>query len=134
MSGPWIQRMLAVGVLVTLATGCGKCGNSNASPSGTETPTPVAIPTAVITPTTGTPSPATPAAATPTATATPVSLCGNGVLDGSELCDGTVFDTSLCVASVCTCEDFCDAAGGTLSCNPDCTLNFTRCTAPGCEL
>jgi hypothetical protein len=71
-------------------------------------------------------------APTPTPT-TAASICGNRILEGDEECDGNVIDDSGCLEDVCTCEDFCDDAGGTLRCNDDCTVNFSNCTAGGCE-
>src|SRR6185295_17602700 len=66
------------------------------------------------------------------------ALCGNGVIDGEEDCDpsGPVFnaDNLVCFEdTTCTCEDFCNDAGGTLGCNANCTLNFSQCTAGGCS-
>ena len=76
-------------------------------------------------------------AATPTLvpvpSATPTAVCGNGIVEGDEECDGAAIDNSSCLEDICTCDDFCDDAGGTLSCNPDCTLNFSNCTAGGCS-
>jgi hypothetical protein len=92
-------------------------------------PTPNRTPTPV---NTAVPSHTT-AAPTPTPTASPSQLCGNGVLDGDEECDKGAIDNSGCFEDVCTCEDFCDDAGGSLSCNADCTVNFSRCTAGGCS-
>jgi hypothetical protein len=78
------------------------------------------------------PTPArTPTPARPTATATPV--CGNGIVEGDEECDKKAIDDTFCAEDVCTCEDFCDDAGGALSCNANCTLNFSKCTAGGCS-
>ena len=72
--------------------------------------------------------------ATPAPTATPsAALCGNGVLDEGEECDGSIIDNTSCLEDVCTCEDFCNDVGGTLSCNPNCTVNFSACTAGGCS-
>lgn len=100
--------------------------DANASPTPARTSTPA--PTA-----TGGGSTSTPAVTpTPTPTASPNDLCGNGVLDAGEECDHNAIDDTGCFEDVCTCEDFCDDAGGTLSCNADCTLNFSNCTAGGC--
>lgn len=49
--------------------------------------------------------------------------CGNGIAEGSELCDGNDILYS------CT-DGF--YAGGTIGCQPDCTLDFTNCIAPTC--
>ena len=48
-------------------------------------------------------------------------VCGNGVLDGNELCDGTRF-----VPGKNTCAAY-GYSGGTLSCRPDCIPNFAAC-------
>lgn len=48
-------------------------------------------------------------------------------------CDGNVIDNTFCAEDVCTCDDFCDGPGGTLSCNADCTVNFSHCTTGGCS-
>jgi hypothetical protein len=65
----------------------------------------------------------------PTATA----VCGNGIVEGDEECDGNAFDDTSCLEDVCTCDDFCDDAGGRLGCNRDCTADFSHCTGGGCE-
>jgi hypothetical protein len=96
-------------------------------PDASTSPTPARTPTAVAT------SGATASAPTPSATASPTAVCGNGILEGDEECDKHAIDDSSCFEDVCTCEDFCDDAGGTLSCNSDCTLNFSHCTAGGCS-
>ncbi|RKY25411.1 MAG: hypothetical protein DRP79_06635, partial [Planctomycetota bacterium] len=49
-----------------------------------------------------------------------VNLCGNGRIDPGEECDGNELGGK-------TCEDFDDYTGGQLSCNPDCTFNFSDC-------
>ncbi len=103
------------------------------SPTGTAVALPTASATAVptlVATVTVTPSP-TPVQPTPAAT--PVAVCGNGIVEGDEECDGAAIDDTSCLEDICTCDDFCDDAGGTLSCNPDCTLNFSACTAGGCE-
>lgn len=46
--------------------------------------------------------------------------CGDGILQGAELCDGTTFG----VAS--TCQDF-GYVGGAIGCRDDCTPNFAGC-------
>jgi hypothetical protein len=98
--------------------------DNGGGPTPDRTPTPAH--TSTPSNTTGTPNP------TPSPTASPSQLCGNGVLDGDEECDKNAIDNSGCFEDVCTCEDFCDDAGGTLSCNVDCTLNFNKCTEGGC--
>ena len=49
-------------------------------------------------------------------------LCGNGVIDSPEGCDGSNLNGA-------TCDDF-DYPGGTLSCNSNCTFNFSACNDP----
>jgi len=113
---------------------------------GTVTPSPTASgPTATVAPTatpfpasatpTGpspTPSPSGSATFTPSPTVspTPNGTCGNGQLESDEECDfkGPIFDTDLCVGS-CSCIDFCDTPGGTLTCAGDCTISFDECAA-----
>ncbi|MBI3767065.1 MAG: hypothetical protein HY271_01065 [Deltaproteobacteria bacterium] len=88
------------------------------------TPFATASPTVAPTPTlTGIP--------TPSPTSTPV--CGNGIVEGDEECDGRAYDTDSCLEDVCTCDDFCDDAGGRLACRRDCTIDFSGCRAGGCE-
>jgi subtilisin family serine protease len=49
------------------------------------------------------------------------SICGNGVKEGSEECDGSDFGSA-------TCADY-GYTGGTLTCNNlDCTMDFSNCT------
>ena len=52
--------------------------------------------------------------------------CGNGAVDGNELCDGTAFE-----AGADTCADY-GYVGGTLSCSADCTPVFTACLDHEC--
>lgn len=52
----------------------------------------------------------------------PEMMCGNGLLEGNEVCDGADFGGR-------TCAEF--GGNGTLSCNSDCTLNATMCGGPG---
>lgn len=52
---------------------------------------------------------------------TQISICGNNTKEGGEECDGPDFG-----GATCTSEGF---DGGTLSCNPDCTLNVSQCFA-----
>ena len=92
------------------------------TPTLTPTASPIASPTVTVN--------------TPTPAPSPTPPCGNGIVEGDEECDLTVMDNinTSCFDVVCTCDDFCDAAGGTLSCNAaDCTLNFSRCTGAECS-
>jgi hypothetical protein len=103
-------------------------------PDTSTSPTPARTPTAIRsggTTASPRPSPSATRAATPTPASTPV--CGNGILEGDEQCDKNAIDDSSCFEDVCTCEDFCADAGGSLSCNADCTLNFSKCTVGPCE-
>ena len=107
---------------------------STTAPTGNATPIIVATATATLGRTataTRTPPPTRTVVPMPTPTSTPV--CGNGIVEGDEECDGNTFDTSTCLGDVCTCEDFCDDAGGRLACHRDCTADFSHCTAGGCE-
>lgn len=99
------------------------------------TATPVATTTVITTPLTfpsATPTQTEAPPPSPTPAPTPVSVCGNGILEGDEECDGSAIDDTGCLEDVCTCDDFCEDAGGTLSCNANCTVNFSACTAGGC--
>ncbi len=49
-------------------------------------------------------------------------VCGNGVVEGTEQCDGNALGGRTC-ANIG--QGF---TGGTLTCNPNCTLNTTGCT------
>ena len=82
-----------------------RCDGSR--PGGTLVP-------ATVTPTTG---------GTPTPASTPV--CGNGIAEAGEQCDGADLRGE-------TCDDLCIGAGGTLTCNGDCTLNFSGCAGFNC--
>lgn len=54
--------------------------------------------------------------------ATVSSLCGNGVIDSGEECDG-----SNLAGQSCSSRGF---SGGSLSCNSNCTINTSQCTSP----
>jgi hypothetical protein len=49
-------------------------------------------------------------------------LCGNGVIDSGEQCDGTNLNNQTCAAFGYT--------SGNVSCNSDCTLNTSGCFTP----
>jgi hypothetical protein len=53
---------------------------------------------------------------------TAVTVCGDGMVSGSEGCDGMAFGTK-------TCSTF-GFSGGTLRCRPDCTVDTTACCTP----
>lgn len=53
----------------------------------------------------------------------PPQLCGNGVINSGEQCDGTNLNGY-------TCSTLGGYTGGTLSCNSNCTFNTTQCTLP----
>jgi hypothetical protein len=100
---------------------------------GAATPTPAATPTVTGGGATATPTAAqaTPTATgpEPTATATPTGLCGNGEIDDDEECDGANLDEF-------TCFDLCfdqEDEGGILTCNVNCTFNFSQCLGTDCE-
>ncbi len=52
------------------------------------------------------------------------SLCGNDVLNGDEECDGSEF--------LFDCDDNLAGSTGVVTCNDDCTTNFSACVAPIC--
>lgn len=86
-----------------------RCDGSR--PGGTARPEPTVTPTVVV----------------PTATKTPfaAAICGNGVIEGIESCDGLNLDGN-------TCGDFCTDDTGVLSCS-SCQFNFLLCTGGGCS-
>ncbi|HLK11364.1 MAG TPA: hypothetical protein VKW76_08280 [Candidatus Binatia bacterium] len=66
------------------------------------------------------PPPTTTTSTTSTTTTTSAPpVCGDGVCDGSEQCDGTDFCGASCPGG--------SAAGGFLACRPDCTIDFSHC-------
>jgi hypothetical protein len=55
------------------------------------------------------------------------SVCGNGVREGVEACDGADFGGTSCLDEGCL--------GGTVSCTPGCVIDASACTAcPSCNL
>ena len=56
-------------------------------------------------------------------TASIPSVCGNGILENGEQCDGSAFGGASCAS-----QGF---SGGTLSCNSNCTFNTSACTSGG---
>ena len=65
---------------------------------------------------------ATAASITVTVNNAPAQTCGNGIIEGTELCDGTALGSN-----TCTTQGF---TGGTLTCNAGtCTLNTAQCTS-----
>ncbi len=116
------------------------------TPRPGETATPSATPTASRTPLptrTSTPRPTRTATPVPTATRTatplptrtirptptPAPVCGNGVIEGDEQCDGLDLDDNDCDF---LCEDEPDPEG-TLRCLPNCTYDFRGCRGVNCE-
>jgi len=59
----------------------------------------------------------------PTSVSVIVSVCGNGIKEASEQCDGADLGGQ-------TCQGL-GYVGGTLSCYPNCTFNTSGCTAGG---
>ncbi len=56
-----------------------------------------------------------------------LGVCGNGLLESPEECDGSDLGGATCVSLGYT--------GGTLACSPDCTLDTSRCIPrPGSEI
>lgn len=54
----------------------------------------------------------------------PVILCGNGVVDANEECDGANLDAQTCMTFGFT--------GGALLCSPQCIFDKSMCTSPSC--
>ncbi len=52
-----------------------------------------------------------------------IRVCGNGVIETGEQCDGSALGGQTCVSRGFT--------GGSLSCNSDCTFNTSSCTSGG---
>ncbi|MBO4350589.1 MAG: hypothetical protein J6A01_06580, partial [Proteobacteria bacterium] len=53
----------------------------------------------------------------------PASVCGNGVVEANEECDGTIPEGV-------TCESRMSGSTGTLTCTADCKFNTSGCTVP----
>jgi hypothetical protein len=117
-------------------TPTGPVGTSHATPSATRTgvvrtPRPTRTPTA---PATRTATPGSVRTATPgggTGGPTPVQtppppICGDGIIEPGEDCDGTNLDGY-------TCDDFCIGSTGTLACTSDCFFTTAACGGAGCE-
>jgi len=99
---------------------------ATATPTATLTTTPTVTVTGTGPTATGlTPTPAlTPTSAlTPTPIATASAVCGNGVVEGDEQCDGADLDLE-------DCGTLCDNGAGTLQCTAQCTFDFSRCDDP----
>ena len=60
----------------------------------------------------------------------PASECGNGIVDGNELCDRESF-----LSGKTSCSDWMSSyKSGTVTCNNDCTINYDACsTEPGTQ-
>ena len=111
-------------------TPTGSVGTPHATPTGAptiagRTPAPTRTPTAAPT---RTATPATPGGTrTPTPVRTPPpAICGDGIVEDGEDCDGTNLDGF-------TCDDFCIGATGTLTCTSDCFFSVASCSGVGCE-
>lgn len=102
-------------------------GNSvgDTSSSGEpETTTPMTSTTGVPGTTTGVPDTTTGVPDTTTNDPTNVAMCGNGVIDGTEQCDGANLNGFTCEAL--------GNAGGTLQCDPvTCTFDTQLCEGGG---
>ena len=57
-------------------------------------------------------------------TCKPKAVCGNGIVDGNEECDKTAFllDETRCSEWILVFKS------GTVTCNPDCTVNYDTCS------
>ncbi|MBU1240519.1 hypothetical protein KJ865_12485, partial [Myxococcota bacterium] len=53
------------------------------------------------------------------------SVCGNGIIEEGEVCDGTQLDSA-------TCNDLLPNTGGTVLCNDTCQFDTTDCVACSC--
>jgi hypothetical protein len=99
-------------------------------PGETATPTPTATgPTPTLTPTASRTPTSTPTRTVrPTPTRTPIPVCGNGIIEGDEQCDGGDLDDNDCDF---LCEDEPDPEG-TLKCAPNCRYDFGNCKGVNC--
>lgn len=98
-----------------------RANRSTVTPTATPTPTPLET----LTPTATAPTPSA-TGLTPTPTPSPTAaaeVCGDNIVDVGEDCDGTNLDGE-------DCDSQCFDGGGVLSCNPDCTFNFSLCSFP----
>ncbi|MDG2308573.1 MAG: hypothetical protein P8R42_28670 [Candidatus Binatia bacterium] len=91
-------------------------------PDGT-TPSPTPAPTPA--PTNG-PLPT----ATPAPTPSDGGVCGNGIVEGAEECDGVDLNGESCDGLVSIFEN---CTSGALACNSDCTYDATSCVCPCVE-
>ncbi|MBO4350606.1 MAG: hypothetical protein J6A01_06665, partial [Proteobacteria bacterium] len=56
--------------------------------------------------------------------------CGNGIVDGYEQCDGTSF-----LSGKTQCNDWMKVfKSGTVTCHPNCTINYETCSTSGTEI
>lgn len=98
--------------------------DTNSSSGEPETTTPMTSTTGVPGTTTGVPDTTTGVPDTTTNDPTNVAMCGNGVIDGTEQCDGANLNGFTCEAL--------GNAGGTLQCDPvTCTFDTQLCEGGG---
>ncbi len=71
----------------------------------------------------GTPGPAPTPTLSPSPGPTSTAICGNGIVEGGEQCDGTNLNGQSCVSQGC--------GNGTLSCSVVCKFNFSLCASFG---
>lgn len=113
--------------LVGRALAVEPCGDPTPAITATATPLPTTTPTATTTGPTPTPRPGE--TATPTPRPTPTPVCGDGVVDDPEECDGDDLADEDCDS---LCED--PSERGVLTCSAGCTFDFSRCGPDaGCE-
>lgn len=68
--------------------------------------------------------------ATPAPTPSDGEVCGNGIVEGDEECDGADLDGESCDGLVSIDEN---CTSGALACNADCTYDATSCVCPCVE-